>query len=238
MESEHGSNSNYFRARNVTPGVYEDYHLPSHLIDVLPAHKSSRILDIGCGYCQMLKSLQSMGFENLHGIDILPEAVEYGLKEGLSVSLIGDLADYLRAAETTYDLVLMSHVIEHVNKAEIIDILKLIRTSVLSPSGQLYIATPNAQSLTDCYWAYEDFTHTTIFTSGSIIYVLQRAGYGSIVFLDPDGLKYLSEPKKTLKRALQAIYRAYRRFWNRIMNCSYHKQSPQIWAWELRLIAR
>jgi 2-polyprenyl-3-methyl-5-hydroxy-6-metoxy-1,4-benzoquinol methylase len=238
MNSGNGNNDSYFRARNVRAETYKDYTLPRHIVDILPADKNSAILDIGSGYCQMLRSLRAMGFGNLRGVDVSPDAVEQGLEQGLDVSLISDLTTYLQTASATYDLVLMSHVIEHIDKDRIIDILRLIRARILSPSGVLYLATPNAQSVTDCYWAYEDFTHTTIFTGGSIAYVLRRAGYETVTFLDQDGLQYLSKPKKMLKYALQSVYRTNRRFWNRIMNCSYHRPSPQIYAWELRLIAR
>lgn len=41
---------------------------------------------------------------------------------------------------------------------------------------------PNAQSNTDCYWAYEDFTHYTLFIAGSLLYVLREAGFTNIEF--------------------------------------------------------
>ena len=35
---------------------------------------------------------------------------------------------------------------------------------------------------TDCYWAYEDFTHYTLFIAGSLLYVLREAGFTNIEF--------------------------------------------------------
>ncbi|MGC9101323.1 MAG: hypothetical protein ACP5HC_08750 [Caldisericum sp.] len=39
----------------------------------------------------------------------------------------------------------------------------------------------NVQSNTGAYWAYEDFSHFTLFTSGSIYYVLKMAGFDEIM---------------------------------------------------------
>jgi 2-polyprenyl-3-methyl-5-hydroxy-6-metoxy-1,4-benzoquinol methylase len=228
----------YFQARDVAPETYSEYTLPQHLTDVLPTDRSTPIFDIGCGYCQMLKCLRQMGFKALRGVDLSSDAVAHGLKEGLDVTLISDLKEFLLNNQARYELVVMSHVIEHIEKDQIINILDLIRTRLLTPSGKLYLATPNAQSATDCYWAYEDFTHTTLFTGGSMLYVLRRAGYQSITFLDPDGLDYLSLPRKIIKGALQTIYRANKHLWNRVMGASYHRPSPEMYSWELKVLAR
>ncbi len=228
----------YFHARGVTADAYDLYSLPTHLIQLLPQAKGGPILDIGCGHCQTLKSLRRMGFTDLQGLDVSDDAVQHAQGEGLDVSLVEDLQIFISSCTKRYDLVIMSHVIEHIDKERIIETLRLIRSRLLTPSGFLYLATPNAQSPTNCYWAYEDFTHTTIFTAGSVIYVLRQAGYQSIAFLDPDGLEGLPASKKTIKRVFQFLYRMNRRFWNRAMSSAYHRPSPEIYAWELRVRAQ
>lgn len=82
----------------------------------------------------------------------------------------------------------MSHVLEHLPKDMIIPVLQKIRDSLLNKDGELCIMVPNAMSNTNCYWAYEDFTHNTLFTPGSLLFVLREAGFSDITFLDPDGL--------------------------------------------------
>ena len=229
---------NYFSARSISADAYADYVLPAHFTPLLPQAKSGPILDIGCGYCQALGSLRELGFTELQGVDISREAVAHALAEGFDVALVEDLESFIQASERRYDLVIMSHVIEHIDKQRIIETLRLIRSRLLTPSGSLYLATPNAQAPTNCYWAYEDFTHTTIFTAGSMIYVLRQAGFQDITFLDPDGLEHLSGPKRMIKRTLQLLYRANKTLWNRAMSSSYHRPSPEIYAWELRVAAR
>jgi 2-polyprenyl-3-methyl-5-hydroxy-6-metoxy-1,4-benzoquinol methylase len=228
----------YFSSRGVTADTYDQYVLPAHLLPLLPRTKSGPILDIGCGYCQTLKSLRQLGYTDLQGIDVSNDAIQHGQAEALDVALVEDLESFLHSSEARYDLVIMSHVIEHLNKERIVETLRLIRSRLLTPSGFLYLATPNAQAPTNCYWAYEDFTHTTIFTAGSILYVLRQAGYKTIEFLDPNGLEFLPAPKRMIKGLLQFLYRSNRRMWNRAMSSSYHRPSPEIYAWELRVQAR
>ena len=70
-------------------------------------------------------------------------------------------------------------------KHEIIPLLIKVR-SLLTQSGSLLVMVPNAQSNTGSYWAYEDFTHHTLFTAGSLYFVLRQAGFDSVEFVDPD----------------------------------------------------
>jgi len=59
---------------------------------------------------------------------------------------------------------------------------------------------PNAQSPVGCYWAYEDFTHTTLFTAGSLYYVLKMAGFKEITFVDPLCIEGLPLWKKMVRK--------------------------------------
>jgi SAM-dependent methyltransferase len=227
----------YFEARGVKPSLYDDYTVPPHLRGELPQDKASPILDIGCGYGQTLKALRRLGFTAVSGVDTCEDAIKHAQLEQLHVHLINDLTTFLASGSATYNLVLMCHVIEHLPKTDIIDTLRLIKDSILKRGGRLYITTPNAQAATGCYWAYEDFTHTTLFTSGSILYVLRLAGYEHVSFLDPAGVEHLGPWKRWAKLGLQSLYRVNAKAWRRIMDTTYHQQSQEVFAWELRVIA-
>lgn len=54
----------------------------------------------------------------------------------------------------------------------------------MNPNSKLIISEPNAQSNTGSYWAYGDFTHSTIFTSGCLYYVLKKADFRTVKFID------------------------------------------------------
>ncbi len=132
----------------------------------------------------------------------------------------------------------MSHVLEHLEKSTIIRTLQSIKQYLLKPEASLVVMVPNAQSNIGCYWAYEDFTHNTIFTAGSLCFVLKSAGFESIEFLDPDGLEASGPIVKWLKRFLLFAYKANSNFWNRVTSSSFHRPSPQIFTYELKALAK
>src|SRR5208282_348249 len=76
-----------------------------------------------------------------------PQAVDAAWRKGLSVKL-GRLAEQ-RYPDESFDLVLMSHVIEHLNDP--LATLREIRR-VLRPGGTLAVTTPNADS-----WGHRHF---------------------------------------------------------------------------------
>jgi hypothetical protein len=138
----------------------------------------------------------------------------------------------------SYDFVIMSHVLEHFPRNEVINQLRLVR-KVIKVGGVLIVMVPNAQSNTGCYWAYEDFTHHLLFTSGSLYYVLKASGFSSVEFIDTDctaGITSLF--KRAARRILLRLYRWNLGFWNKVTGSAYHAPSPQIFSYEIKALAR
>lgn len=239
MGSETRISDKYFRNRRITPQYYSDYKFPRYLYPILPADRGARIIDIGCGFGQTLTALRGIGYTNLRGIDISVEAIEHCQHQGLDVRSIENLKGYCLEASEKFRLILMSHVLEHIPKDEIIDTLRAVRERLMEEDGgALFLAVPNAQSPTGCYWAYEDFTHTTLFTAGSLLYVLRAAGFSEIQFLDPDGLEGGRWLFRLPKWLLLRCYRAKVHFWNLVTNSAFHRPSPRIFTYELKALAR
>jgi methyltransferase family protein len=136
-----------------------------------------------------------------------------------------------------YDFAIMSHVLEHLDKDKVISTLSHIRTNILKDSGKLLIMVPNAQSPTGAYWAYEDFTHNTLFTAGSMIYVLKAAGFQSITFIDKDGFYGTNGLKKIIKKGLLKLFMLIEKIKLIAVGATYHKPSPKIYTWELKVLA-
>ncbi len=229
----------YFNHRGVTPAAYAQYQVPAHILALLPRNLDAKILDIGCGFGQFLSALKDKGYTQLTGIDISPQAVEHCRNKGLQVELIESLDAYAGQGQTVqYDFIIMSHVLEHIEKSRIIPILKMIRNDLLRPRGLFLLMVPNAQSNTGCYWAYEDFTHHLLFTSGSVLFCLQSAGFKHVRFLDPYGLSGLGFFKRGMKSLLLKLYEMHYDFWNRVTSSSFHKPSPRIFSFELKVAAQ
>lgn len=228
---------NYFDHRRVDSPTGEVKPLPPYLEAQLPANLDARILDIGCGHGDILRALKLKGYANVQGVDVSPDAVQECQKLGLDVGRIDDI-EALRPNAGKYDLVIMTHVLEHIPKAKAIATAKHVRDVLLTEAGAYYLAVPNAQSNTGCYWAYEDFTHETLYTAGSLSFVLSCAGFKETVFLDADGLGSEGGWKRLARKALLSLYRRNIAFWNRVTGSSYHGPSPVIFTYELKAIAR
>jgi 2-polyprenyl-3-methyl-5-hydroxy-6-metoxy-1,4-benzoquinol methylase len=236
MSTENQLYDNYFSNRGVSTGTYTQYHLPNYLKQQLPSHNAA-ILDIGCGFGQMLHALKQQGFSDLTGIELLPQAVEYCKSQlGLNVTQTGDIIQYAKQHTSSYDFILMSHVLEHLPKEQTIEVLRSIR-QMLKQGGSLVLMVPNGQAPNNSYWMWEDFTHHTLFTAGSLLYVLKSAGFEQIEFLDPADL--LDKPllKRWFKKFFQKIYHLQKSFWNSVNSSGYHYASPVIYTWELKVKA-
>lgn len=131
----------------------------------------------------------------------------------------------------------MTHVLEHIKKDDIIDTLSLIKGKLLKKGSLIFISVPNAQSNTGCYWAYEDFTHTTLFTAGSLLYALRSAGFSKIEIIDPYGIEKFNSIVRVLKFILLQVYILNKEFWNKVTSSSYHKQSPKVFSFEIKAVA-
>jgi 2-polyprenyl-3-methyl-5-hydroxy-6-metoxy-1,4-benzoquinol methylase len=229
--------NNYFELRNISEQVYANYSLPPYLLEVL-TDRASRVLDFGCGFGQVILSLNKVGFHDVDGADINSVVLKYLRELNINVYDLTAEKEFYSSHKGIYDFVIMNHVLEHIQKNEIIDQLKLIR-GLIKAGGSLIVVVPNAQSSTGCYWAYEDFTHELLFTAGSLSYVLESAGFTDISFIDLDctaGIK--SKVLKFVRRFLLSLYRYNTIFWNKVTGSSYHGPSPQIFSYEIKALAR
>jgi len=226
----------YFELRGVDASDYPP-SMPGYIRPYLPP-KNNKVIDIGCGYGQVLRYLKNQGFENLLGIDINSNALESLHKCGIPYyNNSNDLLFENRPAIMDgAHLIIMQHVLEHLPKGAIIKTLENIRRS-LCDDGFLLVSVPNAQSHTGCYWAYEDFTHNCLFTAGSLLFVLKAAGFGDVQIIDADCTYGISKCKKTLKLILLYFYKRQLRFWNKVTSSSFHRPSPQVFSYEVKAIA-
>lgn len=229
--------NNYFRLRRVTPESYKNFRFPRYFKLFFPKDKSTKILDIGCGFGQLLLKLKEREYINSKGIDISKEACDCCKSQGLNVERIKNIVSYCEQTKEKYDIILMSHVLEHIEKEEIIKTLIAIRKYLLAKNGKFCVMVPNAQSNTGCYWGYEDFTHKTLFTSGSLFYVLCAAGFKKIEFIDKRATAGFGFFVRLIRNLFYPIYYANKLFWNRITSSGYHISSEVIFTYELKALA-
>lgn len=157
----------------------------------LPAEKSARIVDVGCGMGRVLLALKSMGYTNLSGLEYDEGQAAYCRKKGLEVELTQDTPAALRRHANSFDLVLCTDVIEHIPHDQQLDFVAAIHES-LKPGGKLICTVPNANSALAMHWRYIDWTHHESFTESSLDFLLFNGGFKEIV-IGP--IEYMTRPK-------------------------------------------
>lgn len=108
----------------------------------------ARVLDIGTSTGTNLRMLREMGFLRGEGVDMSEEAVHWCAEKGYGKVTLGDVCA-LPFPEQTFDLILATDVIEHVD--DDVAALREIRR-VLKPSGSVLITVPAFMSL----WGQQD----------------------------------------------------------------------------------
>jgi len=140
---------------------------------------NGKLLEIGFGSGDMLKGMQQKGWV-VQGIDFDPNAVSNALSKGLNVRL-GSLAEQ-HYPDNTFDVVVMSHVIEHVpNPKQFIQ--ECYR--ILKEGGRVISITPNTHSFGHMLYkrnflALDPPRHLNLFNSQSISNILKLAGFNMI----------------------------------------------------------
>lgn len=101
---------------------------------------NARIVDIGCGNGGLLSALKKIGFANLAGFDPSSVCVDHVRANGFNAFNISlPLKDY-HYNESSYDLIVLSHVLEHIFDVSAV-LVSLI--PLLTVGGKLYIEVPD-----------------------------------------------------------------------------------------------
>jgi 2-polyprenyl-3-methyl-5-hydroxy-6-metoxy-1,4-benzoquinol methylase len=233
VTAEHAS---YFKHRRVSADSTLHYAIPVYLEPSLPVDCSARILDFdfACGFRQFVSALGGRGYRAAVGHDIEPAAIAHCESHGIAVIDGNEIA---LGSQSEFDFIFSSHVLEHLPKADVVATLEALR-SMLKAGGALFVCLPNAQSNTGCYGAYEDFTHHTLFTSGSLYYVLGEPGFAQIELVDANCTAGMRPRRRRLKRRLLTTHMANYRSWNRATGSAIHPPSPEILSNVIKAIAQ
>jgi 2-polyprenyl-3-methyl-5-hydroxy-6-metoxy-1,4-benzoquinol methylase len=163
-----------------------------------------KILDVGCANGGMLKALRELGYENLCGLDPSPVCVENTRQLGLEAQQ-GSLFHPFR--ENTYDCVILSHTLEHVEdvRGALDWILEQLKTG-----GVIFLETPDASRYVDFNYApFQEFNteHINHFSLASLKSLMSVGGF-----------ELVQGGAKTLQTAPQIQYPAVYGFWKYVGN--------------------
>jgi 2-polyprenyl-3-methyl-5-hydroxy-6-metoxy-1,4-benzoquinol methylase len=108
--------------------------------------KDGAFLEIGSAGGDLLERLRAQGYRNVQGVELSRDGWELSRRKGLTV-FHGTAEEF--ATDDRFDLVFMSHVIEHV--LDPVDTV-LRMAALLKEGGVLYVETPNVASLDARIW--------------------------------------------------------------------------------------
>ena len=138
--------------------------------------RGARFLDIGCATGGLLRTLQTMGYTNLAGIDPSPACVQF-VRESVQVDAWTGSIYELDANLGPFQFISLLGVLEHLE-----DPTRALRSArkLLAPYGLLLIEVPDAARYADFLVApYQDFNseHINHFSWGTLRNLLLRAGF-------------------------------------------------------------
>jgi 2-polyprenyl-3-methyl-5-hydroxy-6-metoxy-1,4-benzoquinol methylase len=133
----------------------------------------SRHLDIGCSMGILLLHLQGAYHNQAVGVEPGEAHRIHARKEGLTV--YATFEDLEKAGEARFDLVSMSHVLEHL--PDPVSYLTHLRECVLTPAGWLLLEVPNL-------YAHDSFevAHLVAFSPHTLREVLHKSSFDIVKF--------------------------------------------------------
>jgi 2-polyprenyl-3-methyl-5-hydroxy-6-metoxy-1,4-benzoquinol methylase len=145
----------------------------------LPATISgARVLDIGAGQGDLIRLLVDDGFA-AQGVDISPEQVDLARAAGLTQVELNDFHRVLDTADGSWDAVIATDLLEHLEKAEVLRTFDEVRYA-LRPGGVFIARAPNAVSPMGGNYMYGDITHQTWLTRRSVHQLAAVAGFDRV----------------------------------------------------------
>ncbi|MFH0753604.1 MAG: class I SAM-dependent methyltransferase [Candidatus Omnitrophota bacterium] len=157
---------------------------------LLPTGKGIKILDFGCGTGLAMQALKDMGYSSVLGVDQSRELSTIAQGKNLTVEVVPDAVAFLKTHESSFDVILLLDVLEHIPKEDQMPLLTAIKHA-LTPEGQLICKVPNANNAFAMRRMYNDYTHEMIFTEYSLNFLVKNSGFNKIFIQDSD---YIFKP--------------------------------------------
>ncbi len=165
------------------------------------------VLELGCGNGLFLRFLESIGVANFWAVDgdarVLAE-IPASLADKVTISDFESFIDGL-SPETFIDRIVLFDVLEHFSTEGAVDLLSKLRT-LLSDDGKIVLRVPNMGSPLALGMQYNDLTHLSAFSAGSLSQVGRVAGFSDTRFFPQ---AYSSRGKEIRERLLTRFVSAF-----------------------------
>jgi SAM-dependent methyltransferase len=199
----------------------------------LPADRSARMLDVPSGAGNLLFALQSLGYENVLGVDSDEGQVAFAKGLGLP-AVAGDAFAALGAeAPGTVARVFSIDFLEHVPPPAALEFCEKAHRA-LEPGGVLVCRTPSADGPFGAHDRYNDLTHCWAMSANAASQLMQVAGFAQ------DKIQVIDEapvPYKWQNRIRLQVFRLSTTVASRWLEFS-GIGAPRIWTRSMWIIAQ
>jgi cyclopropane fatty-acyl-phospholipid synthase-like methyltransferase len=172
----------------------------------IPKDKNIKILERGCGFGGFIYALKSYGYENILGVEIIPQCCSFVSKKFDVKVICSDILDYFskEGIKEKYDVIAAFDVIEHFEKGEIVKIMLYIYEA-LKENGIFIMKVPYGGSLCGLYIRYSGFTHETAFTELSINELFRTIGFKEVYTLPEEKLIEVKHIKRIMMKLINYL---------------------------------
>lgn len=164
---------------------YFNYHNETRMIvsmiNRFVRNNDIAILDVGCGHGRNIAALKEVGFTNITGVDKNPETIALNKRNGHACIHFNELKK-----EEKFDLIVMSHIIEHFIPQDIIPFMENYLDH-LKEGGFVVIATP----MIGAPKFYSDLDHVKAYYPLPLLRIFGEGG-GEVQYYARNVLSYKS----------------------------------------------
>ena len=163
------------------------FNIGRKIFDFIASHtnvgdvKGKFVFEIGCGAGGILKFFEDKGCR-VKGIDLGKEYLEYGRTQHSLDLEVGSLSDFVLRLPNKPDIIIYSHVLEHILDLE--GQLNLVK-KIMHPGTLLYIEVPGLRNLHQTYendlLVYLQNAHVYHFTKTSLLNVMTKNNFEAII---------------------------------------------------------
>lgn len=157
---------------------YKDYarYFRANYLKYLPHNKKAKILEIGCGLGHFQYFLRMEGYQNLRGIDISEQEIEFCLNQGFNVKK-ADALSFITACREKFDVIIFDDIIYYFTRDDVVVLLKNIHR-VLNDQGKCFIKTLNMSNpITASNSNFRDFATEFNYTEESLKQICLLSGF-------------------------------------------------------------
>ena len=156
MSKKNGDGIDYLDVtytENDKPRTDFPFKLAKHIVDKFDLKENNKILDVGCGRCEVLTAFGQLGLD-ISGVDASERIQSFAPKEISKLEILDFSKENFPFDDNEFDIIFTKSVIEHINDPT--HLMKEI-LRILKPGGIFISLTPEWASQIKTF--YDDPTH-------------------------------------------------------------------------------